>query len=434
MRLRALNKRAMLLCLLLVQSLGWATDHEGGRNFPGGTGGFNAPYQLDKPYLVLISIDGFRWDYQDLYETPTLDALAASGVRAERLIPVWPTLTFPNHYTIATGLYPTNHGLVANDFFDPDSRRWFTLKNRKTVEDGSFYGGEPIWVTAEIQGMVAAAYYFVGSEADIQGVHPTHWRSYDKSVHGEERVDQVLAWLADPATTRPHLYTMYFEDVDDQAHWHGPGSRQSVEAIQRADAYLARLMEGLGKLPHGNEVYIIVVSDHGQMAYEQEPPFVLEDHVPLDGMSFIDGGSYVFAWLDPPNPAKARDIVTVVNRQWNTGKAYTPDSAPEDWRLDENPRYPHVILQAEPGYAALSSASRFGKIVTGDHGWTPDTPGMHGIFVASGPGIAAGQKLGAIRSVDIYPLMLEILGLTPPGYIDGDPKVLSGLLRSTTVE
>ena len=160
---------------------------------------------------------------------------------------------------------------MANDFPDPSRGKWYSLKNRESVEDRWFYAGEPIWVTAETQGMVAASFFFVGTEAPIKGVSPTHWRSYDKGISGQARVDQVLAWLAEPEERRPHLYTLYFEDVDDNSHWRGPDSAENFEAISRVDGYLGRLLSGLEKLPHAEQVNIILVSDHGQAEYLENP-------------------------------------------------------------------------------------------------------------------------------------------------------------------
>ena len=153
-----------------------------------GSGGINLPEHRDKPYLVLVSLDGFRWDYQDLYNTPALDRIAADGVRAERMIPVFPTLTFPNHYSIATGLYPAHHGLIDNTFPNDDLSDWYSIRRREAVQDGAWYAGEPVWVAAEKAGMVTAAYYFVGTEADIQGIPMTYWHTFDASVPGTTRV------------------------------------------------------------------------------------------------------------------------------------------------------------------------------------------------------------------------------------------------------
>ena len=404
----------MVLLGLLLLEQAWATDHQGGRNYPEGTGGINAPWQQDKPHLVLISIDGYRWDYPDLYPTPTISRLIAEGQQAERLVPAWPTLTFPNHFTMVTGLPPAEHGLVANDFYDPEMRRWYHIRDRNAVEDGDFYQGEPIWVTAETQGMVAASFFWVGSEADIGDVHPAHWRRFSKEVPGEERVDQVLAWLAEPAQTRPHMITLYFEDVDDHAHSSGPGSPEFLAALQRVDEWLGRLLAGIEALPHNDRVNIVLVSDHGQMPYRDSPPFVLADHLDLDGLTLIDGGPYVFAWQDLPDPLSAAELAEEINTVWRHGKAYTPHTAPAEWGVEGNPRAPQLIFQADPGYAVLSTANKSDKVVAGDHGWAPDTPEMHGIFIAWGPQMPASFTTGTHRATEVHELLLDILGLEPP--------------------
>jgi predicted AlkP superfamily pyrophosphatase or phosphodiesterase len=254
-----------------------------------GSGGVNTPEQRNKPYLILISVDGFRWDYQDLFETPALDRLAARGVRAESLQPVFPTLTFPNHYSIATGLYPANHGIVANDFPDPDSDDWYLHKRAKIVRQSRWYGGEPIWVAAERNGMVSAAFFWIGTEADIEGIRPTYWHKFDDNISGKRRVKQVLKWLQMPVETRPHLIALYFEHVDRITHANGIGSRESVREIKRIDRYLGRLMDGIDKLPHSKDVYIILVSDHGQSAYDRDAKILaLDKFLNLDGISIVE--------------------------------------------------------------------------------------------------------------------------------------------------
>ncbi len=395
-----------------------------------GTGGINALHQQDKPYLILVSIDGFRWDYMDRYPTPNMDRIAASGSRAERLLPVYPTLTFPNHYSIATGLYPTHHGIVANEFPDHKRDKWYSLKNREAVEDRWFYEGEPIWVTAETQGMVSASFFFVGTEAPIKGVSPTHWRSFDEKIPGQDRVDQVLAWLAEPEENRPHLYTLYFEDVDSHAHWHGPDSKESIEAIGRVDDYLGRLLKGLEKLPHADQVNIILLSDHGLGTYRKDqPPFILGDYVDLKNTRIVEGGSYLYMHLDQSEPGRAADIVETVNKHWNHGQAYLPGTAPEAWHVDDNPRFPDVILSPEQGFAVLSSADKTHKTNAGNHGWPPKAPSMHGFFVASGPNIKAGVPLGPVNNIDVYPFMLSLLGLDAPELMDGDSSTLAVILK-----
>jgi len=394
-----------------------------------GSGGVNTEGQQAKPYLVLVSIDGFRWDYLNRYPTPNMHRIAAAGSTAERLLPVFPTLTFPNHYTIATGLYPAHHGLVANDFPDPTRHSWYSLRDRDTVEDPGFYAGEPIWVAAETQGMVSAAFFFVGTEAPVMGVSPSHWRSYDKKIPGRERVDQVLAWLAKDADHRPHLITLYFEDVDDNGHWYGPNSPENVEAVNRVDGYLGRLLDGIEKLPYGDQVNIILLSDHGQGQYvANQRPYLLSEHVDLDGTRSVEGGAYLFLYLDRDDPERAASIAATVNGSWKHGHAWLPGDAPAQWHVDGSRSFPDVILMPDMGYAVLSAQERAGKISAGDHGWAPESPDMHGFFTACGPNIKPGISPGPVRNIDVYPLMLSILGLRGPPSMDGDAARLASLI------
>lgn len=400
-----------------------------------GTGGINTAKGQSAPYLILISIDGFRWDYMGRYPTPNMDRIAAAGSMAKRLLPVFPTLTFPNHYSIATGLYPDNHGIVANNFPDPARNTWYSLGKRETVEDGRFYGGEPIWVTAETQGMVAAAFFFVGTEAPIKGVSPTHWRSFDKKITAQNRVDQVLKWMKEPEPNRPHMLTLYFEDVDDQSHWFGPDSVENIEAIGRVDTYIGRLLDGLETLPYADQINIILLSDHGQGAYlENQQTYLLADHVNLDDTRIVEGGSYLFLYFDRNDPARAADIVATVNNSWNHGRAYLPEDTPTQWQVGNNPRFPDVILISDAGHAVLSTEGKAHKINKGGHGWAPETPDMHGFFVACGPNIKPGVTLGPASNIDIYPLMLSILGLDAPDKVDSDAHKLAGPLYTSRSE
>jgi len=375
----------------------------------------------DKPYLLLVSIDGFRWDYLDQYDTPAMNALAARGIRAQALLPVFPTLTFPNHYSTATGLYPQNHGIVANVFPDPERGELYVYKEAESAQDGSWYGGEPIWVAAKKAGMNTAAFYFVGTEADIQGIRPDRWNAYDKSVTGDQRVDQVLEWLGEPEETRPQVISLYFDDVDDQSHWNGVGSKQAVAAIGRVDGYLQRLVDGIEKLPYKEQLTMVVVSDHGQGSYTQATkPYVLEDHFNLDGILPIESGSYLFLHFEKEDPARILSMQEAINQQWDCGRAYRPEDTPADWHVGDNPRFPDLILTPDPGCAALSRWNMADKINAGDHGWAPEMPEMHGIFIAAGPGLPAGLRIPALRNVDVYPLLLRQLGLPQNQNVDSN--------------
>lgn len=394
-----------------------------------GSGGVNASEHRDAPYLVLVSIDGFRWDFQDLYETPALDRIAARGVRAERMIPVFPTLTFPNHYSIATGLYPANHGLIGNTFPNAKRSDWYSISDRESVETGSWYGGKPAWVAAEKAGMVTAAYFFVGTEAAIQGVPMTYWHSYDQSVPGSEKVEQVREWLSMPKETRPHFITLYFDDVDTAGHDHGPASRETVAAIERVDGWLGALLNGIDALPHGDEVYLVVVSDHGLLATDHErETLILDDVLDTEGLSIVQHGSVAFIYVPHDQPGRAVEIRDAINAAWKHGRALLRAELPEAWRVPEESGFADIIVQADPGYLVYSSADRVKWRSPGDHGWAPEAEGMHGIFLASGPRLPKGMKIGPVSAVDVYPLMMEILGLPIAQPIDGDPEKLVPLL------
>ena len=414
-----MKKIGLILLLILAASLSMAQ----------GSGGVNAPEHRDKPYLILVSIDGFRWDFQDLHDTPALDRVAASGVRAERMIPVFPTLTFPNHYSIATGLYPANHGLIGNRFPSKDRSRFYSLRDRNAVQDGSWYRGQPVWVAAEKAGIVTAAYYFVGTEADVDGVPMTYWHSFDETVSGEDRVDKALEWLSMPEDTRPHIITLYFEDVDQATHRFAAGSPESIAAVERVDGYLARLLDGLESLPIAEDIYLVIVSDHGQLAFaEGEYPFIISDVVDLGGLTVVDHGASTYIYLPEPDRERAIALRDEINAAWEHGTAMLREDTPASWRVNEEAGFADVILVGDPGYTALSRLS--GPLtIKSTHGWPPDVEAMHGFFIASGPRLPEGETIGPINVVDVYPFMMEILELQITAPVDGDPHRLVDLLE-----
>ena len=417
------------LLLIMALSLIVPADSFGSQTSGTGSGGVNAAEQRDKPYLLLVSIDGFRWDFADLQDTPAIDRIAENGLKAEALQPVFPTLTFPSHFSIATGVRPASHGIVANEFPNEDGSSWYQYKDRSSVQDGQWYLTEPIWVTAEKQGMVSAAYFFVGTEADVAGVRPSHWRAFDASISGEDRVAQVLGWLSEAPETRPHLITLYFEEVDTHTHSGGPGSAESLEAIQRVDAQLQLLLNGIGNLAHGKEVYVLLVSDHGQASYDSaQPTLVLDRIIDLEGTRNVEGGAYVFIHFEEVDINRAERMRDVINDHWACGRAMLPTQTPPAWNMGSSERYPDLIVLADPGCAVLSTAEKQNKINAGAHGWSPEMPEMRGIFYAMGPRIPAGIQIGIVETIDIYPLMLSILGLTAPHAMEGDPDKLPSLL------
>jgi predicted AlkP superfamily pyrophosphatase or phosphodiesterase len=392
----------------------------------------NATEHAGKPRVILVSLDGFRWDFLDRFDAPGLRSLGESGARAERLLPAFPTLTFPNHYSIATGLSPGRHGIVGNRFLDRAEGRGYSFRDRTDVEDGTWYGGEPIWVTAEKQGMTTAAYFFVGTEADVAGVRPTRWHRFSLDVPATERVDTALAWLAEPEATRPHLVLLYFERVDAAGHIHGTDAPETAAAVRDVDALIQRLTQGIAELPDGQNTYLVVVSDHGLRDLEPAAPFVVDHVVDLTGSDYVAGGSFMFLYL--ADPAAAASVRDRVNAAWDHGRAYLPPDLPAAWQAREHPRFGDVILVADPGHRVVPAIRAAQPVDAAGHGWAPEDPAMHGILLMAGPGIPPGTRLPAVDSVDLYPLLARMLGLQPAAGLDADPVALESLPATLPVQ
>ena len=277
--------------------------------------------------------------------------------------------------------------------------------------------------------MVTAASYFDGTEDDVGGIIMTYWPQFDASVPGAERVDKAIEWLSMPTATRPHLITLYFEDVDTATHQFAAGSPESIAAVERVDGYLARLLDGIEALPIANDVYIIIVSDHGQRAFvDGAVPFIISDAVDLDGLTVVDHGASTYIYFPEPDRERAVTIRDTINTRWEHGKAMLREETPESWRTTEEAGFADIILVADPGYGALSGL-REPSSVKSTHGWSPEVQAMHGFFLASGPRLPNGETIGPINVVDVYPLMMEILGLPVTTTIDGDASALVPLLQ-----
>ena len=393
---------------------------------PEGTGGINAPETLDKPYVVLVSFDGFRHDYQSRYDTPNFDRVATTGAIADALIPVYPSLTFPSHYSIATGLYPEHHGIVGNRFYDPVRSEEYALGNTAAVQDGTWYGGEPIWVTAETQGMVAAALFFVGTEAAVGGVRPTFWTAYNGRMSHRERVDRVLAWLGLPPEERPHLITLYFSAVDGAGHDAGPTSSAVAGAVRQVDDALGWLLDGIGRLPHGDHVSAVLVSDHGMAAVDPDLVTDLREVADLRDIRIVGTGPVANLFVRGDRD-RARAVRDDINDGLRAGRAYLRAEVPEALHYRMDARVGDLVVVAEPG--AMIGLGRSSP-PPGMHGWDPRHPDMHGIFLATGPEIVPGGRVGPVESVHVYPFLTRLLHLTPNPNIDGDASVLAPLLTT----
>ena len=379
----------------------------------------------DRDYVVLVSFDGFRRDYLDRYDTPHFDALGNSGIVADALIPVFPSQTFSGHYSIATGLYPSHHGIVNNRFFDPMRREIFNYREREVVQDGSWYGGEPIWITAERQGVTTAAYFFPGTEAAINGTRPSYWYPYDANVPNRQRIETAVKWLQLPSDERPHLITLYFSLVDSSGHNFGADAPELSRAVGSADRYLGMLMDGIADLPRSDRVHIIVVSDHGMASVDAGRKLILSDVLDLRGAHLESLGPAVSVHVeDDGSGRRAGQVVAAFNSAVDPAdaRAFRRNQVPEHLRVGDNPRFGDVLLIPSEGVIIRSRTDS--PVPVGTHGWDPTLESMHGIFVARGPGIASGEHVPPFELIHIYPFLALLLGVTPNPDIDGDLSVL----------
>jgi predicted AlkP superfamily pyrophosphatase or phosphodiesterase len=386
-----------------------------------------------RPYVVVVSLDAFRYDYVARYRPASLEQLAARGIAARALIPPFPSKTFPSHYTIATGLYPGHHGILSNTFFDPALGKWFRLKDTAAVRDGRWYGGTPIWVAAQREGVQTSVYFWPGSEAAVQGTRPTAWWNYLASIPDSVRVDASLAQLRRSPAVRPHLVMLYLTDVDDTTHVHGPDTPHTVNAVASIDRALMRLLDGVARLPIRDSVNVVVVSDHGMAASPQEKMLPLRPMLAAAGIDTTrvmmgDNGPVMPLWF-AGDTALARRTLGVLREGLTHARAYTSATAPARWHLDGNARAGDVFVVAEPGYSVAKGAGDR-VLDRGAHGWDPADSLMRGIFLAAGPGIRAAGTVPAFESVHVYPFLASLLHLARAPRTDGDPAVLAPYLRA----
>src|SRR5687767_3801248 len=329
-----------------------------------------------KPTVILISVDGFHPNYLDKYSAPTLSALARQGVRAKWMTPVYPALTFPNHYSIATGLYPDKHGVVGNNIYDPDFKQTFSLGKREEVQNGRWWLGEPIWVTAEKQGQRAAAFFFPGTEAEIGGKRPSHWKTYDDHIPNSERVDTALSWLDLPDSERPSLILTYFSDVDHAGHQSGPDSDEVRQAVAKIDAALLRLVEGLKSRGIFDLVNIIIVSDHGMARIDPGQVVFLDDYFdPKQAEAVIWNGCSANIF---PRPGMEQTLYSALKSKAPPQlKVYRKQETPARFHHSGSKRTGDIVVMADEGwtivgrerYRAPARAANGGVIYRGAHGY-----------------------------------------------------------------
>ena len=384
-----------------------------------------------KPTVILISLDGFRYDYLDKYNPKILNKLAKNGVRAKWMIPSFPSKTFPNHYTIATGLYPEHHGIVENNIYDFGAV--FTLDKRSEVQNPRWWLGEPIWVTAEKQGQIAASYFFPGTEAAIQGVRPTFFREYNGKVPNDLRVDTILAWLDLPAEKRPTVLTLYFSDVDDAGHEFSPDAEETRYAVLNVDENIGRLVDGLKRRKILGKVNIIIVSDHGMATVNRNNSIFLDDIFDFDKTDKILWTGEIVQIF--PKAGEEESIIQNLQTTIKHATCWRKSEIPARLHYQASPRIAPIVCSADEGWI-LTNHKRFEewrekdelKGLRGAHGYDNALESMRATFIAHGAAFKKGLIVEPFENVEIYNLMAEILGLTPAKN-DGNLEMIKQVLR-----
>ena len=368
-----------------------------------------------RPLVVLVGFDGWRWDYIDRANVPNLRALAARGVRASSLIPSFPPKTFPNHYTLVTGLYPEHHGIVANVMIDPGFPERFTM-SADTAKDARWWGGEPLWVTAILQGQRSASMFWPGSEVSIRGIRPTYWRPFDDTLPNADRVRQVIDWLALPSDQQPSFVTVYFSEVDTAGHKYGPDSAEVMQAAGHLDQALGDLVAGVGRLDLLDRTTFVVVSDHGMSQLSDDRRIFLDDYLDLSTVAVTEWSPNLGL---TPRSGSVDEVYRALEGKHPALDIYRRQETPARLHYRQSPRIPPIVGLAADGWTITSHArveedrqkGREGE--RGAHGFDPTFRSMHGVVVAAGPRLRQGAVVPSLENVHVYEFLCELLGLKP---------------------
>lgn len=388
----------------------------------------------EKPYVVLVSFDGFRHDYVAKYNPPNFKKFIAKGAQAEGIIPSFPSKTFPNHYSIVTGLNPGNHGLVDNSFYDRTRNEFYGMRNKDRVVNPAYYGGVPLWTLARQNNMRSASFFWVGSEVSDPAHRPNYYFPFDDTIDPRQRVQQVIQWLKLPVAERPNLITLYFSFPDHEGHEFGPNAPEIQHAVLRADSILNELMTGIEatRLP----VNVILVSDHGmkELSVVEETFIFVDELVDRKNRSIrlVNGGTQTHLYVD--SKAKKDSLFAVLKKSEKNFTVLKKEDYPPTWQYTHERVGDMMIIAHEGYYIREGARDRFlssAKLGTkmGVHGYDPAmVRDMHGVFYAQGPNIKNGVTVAPFQNIHVYPLVAKILGLPLPG-IDGKEEVLIGIYR-----
>ena len=386
----------------------------------------------DDFYVLLISFDGFRADYLDWYDTPNMDRFVKKGVRAKGLIPVFVSKTFPNHYSIATGMYAENHGLIGNHFYDAKFDETYSLSDRSKVKDSKFYGGEPIWVTAEKQGLKTASYFWVGTEAPIGGIYSSKWKEYEHDFPFESRIDSIVSWFSLPLKERPRFCSLYFHEPDWTGHEMGPRSSETGRMVSKLDSLFGDLINKLSELSIYNQLNIIAVADHGMAEISSDRTVNLSEYADMGQVIQEGSGPYAFLYSQ-----KIGIIDSAVGQLQKAEhiSVYLKSDIPERFHFKNHHRIKDALVIADEGWyiqnQAISSSSTAGEYIPtgGTHGYDNQLKSMHALFIAQGPAFKNNIVTEPFENVNIYPMIAHILDIDPSKKIDGNLNNIKHFLK-----
>lgn len=382
-----------------------------------------------QPYVLLVSFDGFRWDYLNRDITPNLDAVISNGVKASSLRPIFPSKTFPNHISIVTGMYAENHGIIFNFFEDVETGSIYKLSDTSAVRNPDWYKGEAFWTTAEKNNITTASFFWPGSELNDKNRRPTYYKKYEHNLPYRERIDSVIDWLQLPQSERPHFITLYFHDTDSFGHEFGPNSPEINQSIQRMDNLVEYLNYELSKIGMKDSLNIIFVSDHGMTEIDTNKTVNVEEI--LTGLDYKLGGSKPLAMIEP-NAHDYDFIYAKLERNQEHFKLYTKENMPEYYHFNKNKNIFSLLLVADLGWSIVDNKQilNMSKHANKEnHGYDNNSTDMHAIFVATGPNFKNGYETGSLWNIDIYPLLCRIFNIQPNHNIDGKLERIEFLLK-----
>ncbi len=385
----------------------------------------------ERAIVILVSLDGFRADYLERLSPPHLLQLAKAGVVADGLIPQFPSKTFPNHYTLVTGLTLAHHGIISNNMRDPSVPGDFRMDNREVISDPRWWGGEPIWNTVEQQGRKAAAMFWPGSEAKIGGRQPSYWMPFDDHMPHQERINHVLSWLQLPAGQQPSFLTLYFSDVDSAGHSRGPDSQEVRDAVMAVDASVGQLVDGVNKIGLADRVTYVIVSDHGMAAISPDRMIVLDNYIDVSTVDVIDSAPVLAL---SPRDGNVERVYAALKDKHPALDVYRSNELPAKYGLAGHPRLPAVIGVAHEGWFITSNREQQRwrepnrHPPGGAHGYDASLASMRALFIAEGPRVKSGMRVKAFENIHVYDFLCALLGVTPAKN-DGDPAVTRDMLR-----